>query len=153
MHTVDLPVGKRRCLFLCPSLHRAEDPPFTCAQCDNWQGVSWSWILPARGQRLLFHLAFLWHPVRTPSVQQSRRTPSWWGFLLLRDNLGGATVINLLGVDKELRIKAIWKHFYLRTLIANRGKSSWNLGYSGYSWSVVVPMDCLDVSQWGYNCA
>lgn len=88
-----------------------------------------------------------------PASSNPGRTPSWWGFLLLRDNLGGATVINSLGVDKELRIKAIWKHFYLRTLIANRGKSSWNLGYSGYSWSVVVPMDCLDVSQWGYNCA
>lgn len=32
-YMVDLPVGKRRCSFLCPLLGtRAEDPSFTCAQ-------------------------------------------------------------------------------------------------------------------------
>lgn len=69
-YMVDLPVGKRRCSFLCPLLGtRAEDPSFTCAQCDNCEGVSWRWMLPAPGQQLLFHLAFLWHPTWTPSTE------------------------------------------------------------------------------------
>lgn len=58
-----------------------KEPSFTGAQCDNWEGVSWSWMLPARGQQLLFHLAFLWHPWWSPSMELEL---SWWAFVAKR---------------------------------------------------------------------
>lgn len=107
-----------------PSHHPSKDPSFTCAQCDNWEGVSWSWMQPAWGQQLLFHLSFLWHPIWTLSMGLE-------GVLRADEHLccwetsGRATVISLLGVDNKLWVEVLRKYFYILT--TNRGELSWDM--------------------------
>lgn len=128
---VDLPVGKRWRLSLCPLQAPGEEPSFTRAQCDNWEGVSWSWMLPARGQQLLFHLAFLCHPLGTPSMDW--REPS--------------ELMNLCVAKRWLQegqnSSACWEWKYFYALTTNRRKISWNMGYSSCSWAMEVFMQSV----------